>query len=473
MPEDEQVPAEERVRDAPEADAADAAPVPTTPADVAARLGELATEEQGAAYLQEQQLAREDLLAVASELGMTRVDRLSNAKLQERVLNQAISTRNRFAGLREGWQERHDPAVTPSARVPQDVIESPAEEPPERADAPADLAPTAAAGDASTPTTPETTTQPAVERPDTAQNPATEQSAASAIATHLRETATTEQGSAYLKDQELDRETLLAVAGELGITRVDRLSNAKLQERVLNQAISTRDKFAGLREGWQKQRDPAAAPMADAPAAPTPVAGMPSAAPLLPNAWGDPTKKDINFHDDGQIGSAIKNMGEDARMDVDGEPVANVLGRVATDVVTGRRTAAEGVEAYKKIRDRLPEGGPARQSLDVAITRIDAPPSAPPAVPAGAPEPLKALMNDLHSIPLLRRDPRETEKLQEILRENFDDAPDDGPIHLRRFARDLRELKGLRHEMEGDAGKFDVERAIEKAINALDGKSGP
>jgi hypothetical protein len=217
---------------------------------------------------------------------------------------------------------------------------------------------------------------------------------------------------------------------------------------------------------------PEPADVPEQPAAPAPVSGETSEAPLLPNGWGDPTKTDINFHDDGQIGSAIKNMGDDARMDVDGEPVANVLGRAATDVVTGRRTAAEGVEAYKEIRDRLPEGSDARQTLDFALTRIDAPASPPPEVPAGAPEPLKELMSELHSIPLLRRDPLEIRKLQEILRENFDDEPDDGPLHMRRFARDLRELNGMRHESDGDAGKFDVDRAVEKAIKALDDRSG-
>ncbi|MEU0793787.1 hypothetical protein ABZ342_27260 [Amycolatopsis sp. NPDC005961] len=198
------------------------------------------------------------------------------------------------------------------------------------------------------------------------------------------------------------------------------------------------------------------------------VSGETSQAPVLPNDWGTISKADgINFHDDGQIGTAIKNMGTDARMDVDGEPVANVLGRVATDVVTGRRTAAEGVEAYKEIRDRLPVGSEARQNLDFAITRIDAPASAPPEVPAGAPEPLKKLMDELHSIPLLRRDPQETTKLQEILRENFDDDADDGPIHVRSLARELRELNGVRHESDGDAGKFDVNRAVDRAIDAL------
>ncbi|MEV6644566.1 hypothetical protein [Amycolatopsis sp. NPDC051371] len=220
-------------------------------------------------------------------------------------------------------------------------------------------------------------------------------------------------------------------------------------------------------ETEQVRPEPETPDVPEKPAPPGPVSGEMSEAPLLPNGWGDPTKTDVNFHDDGQIGSAIKAMSADARMDVDGEPVANVLGRVATDVVTGRRTAAEGVEAYKEIRDRLPEGSEARQTLDFAISRIDAPASPPPDVPAGAPEPLKALMNELHSIPLLRRDPQETAKLQEILRENFDDDVDDGPIHIRSFARELRELNELRHESDGDAGKFDVNRAIERAINAL------
>jgi hypothetical protein len=218
--------------------------------------------------------------------------------------------------------------------------------------------------------------------------------------------------------------------------------------------------------------EPETVPVAEKPPA-APVSGEMSQAPLLPNGWGGvPQPDSIHFHDDGEIGTAIKRMGQDARMDVDGEPVANVLGHVATDVVLGRRTAAEGVEAYKEIRDRLPDDSTARRILDVALMRIDAPASTPPEVPAGTPEPLKALMNDLHSIPLLRRDPRETQKLQGILRDNFDDSADDGPIHPGRLARELHWLRGMRHESEGDAGKFDVDRAVDKAIKALENRSG-
>jgi hypothetical protein len=68
-----------------------------------------------------------------------------------------------------------------------------------------------------------------------------------AIASRLRETGTEEEGAVYLKTQHLDREGLLAVAAELQLTRVDRLSQRELEKRVLRQAIGARRKFAGLR----------------------------------------------------------------------------------------------------------------------------------------------------------------------------------------------------------------------------------
>ncbi|MGW4520139.1 hypothetical protein [Amycolatopsis sp. NPDC004378] len=221
-------------------------------------------------------------------------------------------------------------------------------------------------------------------------------------------------------------------------------------------------------ETEQVRTEPETPEVPEKPALAGPVSGEMSQAPLLPNGWGGvPEPDSVHFHDDGEIGTAIKRMGDDARMDVDGEPLANVLGQVATDVTLGRRTPADGVEAYKQIRDRLPEGSAARFSLDMALMRIDAPASPPPDVPAGAPEPLKNLMNELNSIPLLRRDPRETQKLQEILRDNFDDVADDGPIHVGRLGMELRWLRGLRHESAGDAGYSEIGRAIERAIEAM------
>lgn len=69
-----------------------------------------------------------------------------------------------------------------------------------------------------------------------------------AVAARLRETDTEEEGSSYLDSLDLDREALLAVAAQLQLTRVERLSRAELKRRVLNQAIGARRKFAGLRK---------------------------------------------------------------------------------------------------------------------------------------------------------------------------------------------------------------------------------
>lgn len=51
---------------------------------------------------------------------------------------------------------------------------------------------------------------------------------AAAIATRLRETETEDEGAAYLSGLRLDREQLLAVAAELKLTRLQRLSRTNL-----------------------------------------------------------------------------------------------------------------------------------------------------------------------------------------------------------------------------------------------------
>ncbi|UJW36879.1 hypothetical protein L3Q67_45250 (plasmid) [Saccharothrix sp. AJ9571] len=75
--------------------------MPDTPEDIAKRLRATDTEDEGATYLHEQQLDREGLLAVAAELGLSRLERASKPELERRVLKQAIGARRKFEGPRK------------------------------------------------------------------------------------------------------------------------------------------------------------------------------------------------------------------------------------------------------------------------------------------------------------------------------------------------------------------------------------
>ncbi|HYQ66153.1 hypothetical protein [Actinophytocola sp.] len=202
-----------------------------------------------------------------------------------------------------------------------------------------------------------------------------------------------------------------------------------------------------------------------------PVSGWPSDKPLLPNEWGTFPGPDtpIAYHDDGEIGSALKAMpSREARMDVDGEPLANVLGKLATDVRMGRKTPQEGVDAYKELRDRLPERSQARFRLDMALQRIDAPPAPPPELPKDTPAPLRRLAADLNEVPLARADPKELTKIRALA----DDLAAGKPVRLR---QEVEWLRNTRHESQGDAGKFQIDDAVQRAVQALEdmGRSKP
>jgi hypothetical protein len=184
--------------------------------------------------------------------------------------------------------------------------------------------------------------------------------------------------------------------------------------------------------------------------------------PLVENTWGtfaqDPV---VNFHDDGVIGQAIKGMGQDARLDVDRDALANVLGRLATDAVVGRTTSQEALDRLKQIRDRLPESD-AKRHLAYAVDQLDAPSTPPPAVPAGTPPALRELLADLHAVPMVRRDPG---KEQEPLLSLINDVTQGRGGGLR-MLRDLRGLQNRRHESQ--EGKFEIDRAIARAVKTLE-----
>jgi hypothetical protein len=215
------------------------------------------------------------------------------------------------------------------------------------------------------------------------------------------------------------------------------------------------------------------APGPDAPSNPTtldtganqvPVSGAVSAKPISDNGWGSDPESRVHFHDDGPFGRAIRSMGPDARMDVDGEPLADVLGVLATEVVRGQRTAQAALSAVEKLRDRIPDETSARLALDRLVADESAPQAPVPAVPDGTPAYLVRLVADLHAVPMVRRDPsKELEPLLALV----DDVTAGRAVEGRRFLRDLEGLTDKRHDSLGDVGKFEIDRAIATASQAL------
>jgi hypothetical protein len=194
------------------------------------------------------------------------------------------------------------------------------------------------------------------------------------------------------------------------------------------------------------------------------VSGQLSDKPLAENGWGgfDPDAP-LNYHDDGPIGTAVRAMGADARMDVDGEPLANVLGTLATDVVMGRATPQQSLDQVKTLRDRLPADSVARAVVEQAIGRMDAPPSPAPRLPDATPEPIRRLADQLHAIPMVRSDPsKELGPLTQLC-----DEFAAGQITRRGLAREVENLVNRRHESLGDTGKFTIDRAVLGAVREL------
>lgn len=187
--------------------------------------------------------------------------------------------------------------------------------------------------------------------------------------------------------------------------------------------------------------------------------------PLAENGWDSMNRNaPVYYHDDGPIGVAISRMGNEARLDVDGEPLANVLGGIATDVVYRRRSPAEGLSAVKELRDGLPNGSQARSWLDWAIKDMDAPEQSAPAVPDATPEPIVTLIAELNEIPIARKD--RTKELDPLVELANDFA--EGRTQGSRMIDRVRELRNRRHESFGDCGKFTIDDAVDRAVTALE-----
>jgi hypothetical protein len=198
-------------------------------------------------------------------------------------------------------------------------------------------------------------------------------------------------------------------------------------------------------------------------------AGDFSQVPVPENTWGSFSESEIHYHDHGKIGRVVARLGADRDLNVDGDKLETVLGRIATDTVLGRTTPDEQIEALKQLRDRLPTPSRANTLLSNAIEDLDSP-KRTIQIPERTPPFLANLARDLEQIPIARggtgsrsdgdKEP-ELDMLQKILA-NFD-AGQLSPLSLQ---RELQRLQNRRHESV--EGKFAIDGAIRDALKEFD-----
>lgn len=178
------------------------------------------------------------------------------------------------------------------------------------------------------------------------------------------------------------------------------------------------------------------------------------------NTWGATMPGDkVSYHPDSEIGRLVNSLGDDKQISIDGEPLADALGRAMTDSYGGR-SAADTIGRLRGIATHLPVGNAARRRIEQTADSLDAPSTPTPAVPANTPQPLRDLMERLHAIPVVRRDGREEQALLDILARYEGRA-----VNPRVIASRLGSLRQFRHE--SDLGKAEVDRAVAQAIAAL------
>jgi len=198
------------------------------------------------------------------------------------------------------------------------------------------------------------------------------------------------------------------------------------------------------------------------------VSGQKSDKPLLPNSWGD-HPSEIHFHEDGEIGQLLRRLGDGVQLDIDDEPLGNVIGKLATDAVMGRISMDGLLRRLRQLQDRLPDS--VAKNLERTIKDLDSPPREVPRVPSETPEPLRRMLVDLANNPLARGGSRAD-------RRGGDDSELDRAV---KFIEDFHAGKvggpGLRDDLqrrlynerhESMEGKMEIDRIIDRAIKDLD-----
>jgi hypothetical protein len=194
-------------------------------------------------------------------------------------------------------------------------------------------------------------------------------------------------------------------------------------------------------------------------------AGVYSDKPVLKNGWGG-APGPVYFHASGNVGQALSGMGKDRDLEVDGDRLENVLGKIATRQVSGEITGDEFVDQVKKLAARMPAGSKARSELEDIVKKVDTPKVQIQTF--GAPPFLEKLAREIESIPLARGplshgDPGEADMLETILRKLKNGDPEvASPLRL-----DAALTKLLNRRHESQEGKVELDRVVAAAIKEL------
>lgn len=257
------------------------------------------------------------------------------------------------------------------------------------------------------------------------------------------------QGHAALAG--LTKPELVAIARSRGVPVGPKDTKAAIAENLTHAEVGRRLMDSAVSRAVSK-----------APAAPTELKYSTKA--TIPNKWGL-DNREVAFHSDGELGQMLDSIGGEKMLEVDGDSLANVVGRLATDNVTGRKTQQETLDALERVKAQLPEGSRARAAMDYALKRLETP-AKKVDIPDVAPAPIKTLAETLSRIPAART-PRpgatETEMDQVAkIAARFRD----GQVGGHGMIAEIRHLQNQRHE--SNEGKFEIDRAIKKAAQELE-----
>jgi hypothetical protein len=214
---------------------------------------------------------------------------------------------------------------------------------------------------------------------------------------------------------------------------------------------------------------PAAGTGAPDAAAPI-VAGSVNDQPLTDNNWGGTGEgSPVHYHPDGAIGRLVDGLGAEARLDVDGLPLAEYLNRLATEGARLQITAQEQVTRLRDLADRMPDGR-AKRAIAMAADDLDAPASPMPAVPEGTPEPLARLMAEIWAVPMVRRDGPDALEVAGLLK--IIGRANRGGTSNRRLA-DLVRSEVLNRRHESKEGKTEIDTAARRAMRDMEALPAP